>query len=118
MEPVNPSRGRAEGMAPEALFSELERLLAHLGVEVHVEPFDEEAASSGGLCLLYGKSLLIVDSNLALGDRNRLILECLRGFDLEGVYAAPYVREQIGRGASGGGPTTFDSGPSGPGSIP
>lgn len=119
MTPTQVSGGRAEGMPPEALYMELEGLLVRLGVEIHIEPFDEDSATSGGLCLLYGKSLLIVDSKTSLMERNRLILDCLRTFDLEGIYTAPYIREQIGRLQPGGGrPKTFDTDPASPDSIP
>jgi hypothetical protein len=113
-------------MVPETLYMELEHLLVRLGVDLRIETVDEEAGSWGGLCRLYGKSLLILDPQLSLGERNRFILDILRLFDLEGIYIPPFIRETLGRidqtpaGGSfiGQAPRSFETGRSDPGSTP
>ena len=82
-------------MHPEQIYEELEHVLAQLGVKLRVEWIDDDFDSRGGLCTIKKKKLLIVNRRLDFGKRNALIIECLRSFDLEGLYIKPYVREMI-----------------------
>ena len=86
-------------MDPEELYEELERISTHLGIEIRLEPLEEDGGSWGGRCTVEGKRLVIVDVHLGLPDRNRLILQALRGFNLDGIYIKPYVRELIDAGS-------------------
>ncbi len=82
-------------MKPEQLYEELEHLLTKLGVEVWTDPFDEDLNSKGGLCRVKGKPILIVNHKLNFNEKNNLIIQSLRTFDLEEIYIKPYIRVVI-----------------------
>jgi len=49
----------------------------------------------GGLCLLRGEYVLIIDSKVAMGDKIRTFAEALRHFDLDQIYIKPALRELL-----------------------
>jgi hypothetical protein len=49
----------------------------------------------GGLCLLRGEYVLIIDSKVAMGDKIRTFAEALRHFDLNQIYIKPALRELL-----------------------
>lgn len=82
-------------MKPDQLYEELEQILVKLGVEIREDPIDEGVNSRGGLCSIKGRRLLIVNRNLAISEKNKLIMQSLQSFDLESIYLKPYVRDII-----------------------
>lgn len=82
-------------MKPNQLYEELEQVLTKLGVEIREDPIDEGINSRGGLCNIRGRNLLIVNCNLAIPEKNKLIMQSLQSFDLESIYLKPYVRDII-----------------------
>jgi hypothetical protein len=82
-------------MKPDQLYEELEQILTKLGVEVREDPIDEGVNSRGGLCNIKGRTLLIVNRNLTLPEKNELIIQSIQSFDLENIYLKPYVRNII-----------------------
>ena len=82
-------------MKPDQLYEELDQILTKLGVEIREDPIDERVNSRGGLCNIKGRTLLIVNRNLTLPEKNELIIQSIQSFDLENIYLKPYVRNII-----------------------
>jgi hypothetical protein len=69
-------------MDAQPLFDELLHAAARLGVEVRMEPFETPATLGGGLCVVRGETLVLIDQRarphaLAL---NRLGMTFKHGF--------------------------------------
>ena len=80
-------------MTPDQIFGELEGLVSRLGIEVRDAVLEEDAG--GGLCLLNGKRVMILDQRLNRDRKNGLLLEALKNMNLEAVYIKPYIRQLI-----------------------
>ena len=53
----------------------------------------------GGHCIVRGEQRVIMKSQLATGDKVDVLVEALRGLDLEGVHVRPDLRELIEPGS-------------------
>lgn len=53
----------------------------------------------GGHCIVRGEQRVIMKSQLATSDKSDILVEALRGLDLEGVHVRPDLRELIEPGA-------------------
>ena len=76
----------------------LEDLAERFGIQIRYEPIkqDEDLIRVvGGLCLLRGEYVLIIDSKAAIGDKIRTFAEALRHFDLDQIYIKPALRELL-----------------------
>jgi hypothetical protein len=76
----------------------LEELAERFGIQIRYEPIkqDEELVKVvGGLCLLRGEYVLIIDSKAAMRDKIRIFAEALRHFDLDQIYIKPALRELL-----------------------
>jgi hypothetical protein len=85
-------------MDEKALIDLLEELAEGFGVQIRHEAIkqDEDAVYvAGGLCLLRGEYVLIVDSNAGLRDRINMLATALKHFDLDQVYIRPALRELL-----------------------
>jgi hypothetical protein len=82
-------------MKPEQITETLEQAAAHLGVRVRYETMTGETAGAGGLCKVKGQWCVIVDRKTPPAERAALLIEALAGFDTEGVYLPPEVREAV-----------------------
>ena len=84
----------------EHLYQELCAAARKLGVEVRAEPFDpglsDAARPRGGLCMIHGKQLILVDSRGSVPDRIATLAGALSQLDLEAVFLTPIVRATIG----------------------
>jgi UDP-N-acetylmuramate dehydrogenase len=78
-----------------ALLAELTRVAAKLGVPVRVEPFETAPAGAGGLCVVHGRPLVLLDARASLGDRVLALARALGGLPAEDVYMAPGARAAI-----------------------
>ena len=78
-------------MDHETMLHHLEELAEKLGIEVRYE----SAAGRVGMCVLRGKRMAIVDSNLRVPDRVAALLSVLAREDLNGVYIPPAVRRGL-----------------------
>ena len=82
------------------LFEELTKAAQRKGIVVRVEPFDpglsDEKRPSGGLCTLFGKPMILVDSRAAMPDRIAMVAAALGTVNLEDVFLPPIVRATIG----------------------
>jgi hypothetical protein len=77
------------------LFDELVRAAEKLGVEVRVEPFETPATRGGGLCVVRGEKLVLIDQSAPLPDRILALAGALSELESETVYMAPEARELI-----------------------
>ena len=84
-------------MDPQQLLDELIQAAWRLGVEVRSEPFETPAAMGGGLCLVRGAHLVLVDLRAPLADRLGALARALRDLGSDAVYMAPEARELVDR---------------------
>src|SRR5262249_55600606 len=91
-------------MELDRLYDELVRTAERAGVRVRAEPFDPNLSDvkrpRGGLCILRGVRILLVDSNLPLPERIGIVAGALSTIDLEHLYVTPRVRQAIAEHAS------------------
>jgi hypothetical protein len=82
-------------MDPEHLLDELLHAARRLGVEVRSEPFETPATMGGGLCVVRGESLVLIDQRAPLPDRLRALAQALVDLGSETIYMAPAARELV-----------------------
>jgi hypothetical protein len=83
-----------------AAVEELEKLAESFDIQIRYEPIrqDEDFVRVvGGLCLLRGKYVVIIDSKAAITEKIRILAEAIRHFDLDQVYIKPALRELLER---------------------
>ena len=80
-------------MNDQLLFDELLLAAERLGVEVRIEPFATPATMGGGLCVVRGETLVLIDQRAPLPDRLRALARALVELHSETVYMAPEARE-------------------------
>ncbi len=81
-------------MDEEVLLGLLEDLASGLEMEVRYESMDSEAAfSSGGLCRIRGKPVIIVNRKAALPEKIQILARALNRMDLGPVHMKPALRE-------------------------
>jgi hypothetical protein len=81
----------------QRLLDELVQAARRLGVEVRMEPFETPAAMGGGLCVVRGAHLVLIDQRAPLADRLRALARALGDLGSEAVYMAPEARELVER---------------------
>jgi len=82
----------------------LEGVAQKLGVEVRYESLqgnEDLGASRGGLCLLRGRRLILVERDRPLQDRCAILARSLGGLDLSRVFIPPAARDLIERAGRG-----------------
>jgi hypothetical protein len=77
------------------LFDELLLVAARLGVEIRIESFETPATMGGGLCIVGGEELVLIDGNAPLPDRTSGLSRALSKLESETVHMAPEARELI-----------------------
>jgi len=82
-------------MDAQHLLDELLQAAKRLGVEVRSEPFETPAAAGGGLCVVRGENLVLIDQRAPLVDRVRALARALVELESESVYMAPEARELV-----------------------
>jgi hypothetical protein len=82
------------------LFEELVKTARRCGIDVRIEPFapglSDERRPRGGLCTVFGKRIILVDSKAALPDRIAMVAAALATVDLDHLFLPPIVRATIG----------------------
>jgi hypothetical protein len=81
-----------------AIINQLEELAEGFGIRIRCEPIKQEedlVRVVGGLCLLRGEYVLIIDSNAAIRDKIKTLAEAVSHFDLDQIYIKPALRELI-----------------------
>ena len=85
-------------MDESAFLRELEEVAQSLGIDVRYENMKREGSfTSGGLCLLKGRYLLIINSRAATRDKIEALATALNRFDLSRLYLKPGLREFLDR---------------------
>jgi hypothetical protein len=85
-------------MDEDEIIDQLEELAERFAIQIRYEPIKQEedlVKIVGGLCLLRGEYVLIIDSKAALLDKIRTFVEALRHFDLNQIYIKPALRELL-----------------------
>jgi hypothetical protein len=82
-------------MDDQQLFDELLQAARQLKVEVRVEPFETPPTRGGGLCIVRGEKLVLLDQHATLPDRIAGLTRALAELKHETVYMAPEARELI-----------------------
>lgn len=73
----------------------LEDLARRVGLEVRVEEPWKGGPSAGGMCLLRGRPVVLLDALAPLPDRVEVLCEALSGFDLDSVFLPPALRARL-----------------------
>ena len=83
-------------MNEDVLLNQLEDLAEKLGILVRDENINsEESSSAGGLCLIEGEYVLILNSKVTVKEKNQVMINALQQFDLSGIYIKPVIRELL-----------------------
>ncbi|OGP62300.1 MAG: hypothetical protein A2169_06305 [Deltaproteobacteria bacterium RBG_13_47_9] len=80
------------------LIDQLEELAERFGVKIRYEPVKQEEDSVnivGGLCLLKGEYVLIIDSKKGRRDKIRTLAAAVKQFDLDQIHIRPVLRELL-----------------------
>jgi hypothetical protein len=85
-------------MDEHTIIDQLEELAGRFGIQIRYEPIkqDEDLVRIvGGLCLLRGGYVVIIDSKATMRDKIRTLAEAVKYFDLDQVYIRPALRELL-----------------------
>ena len=85
-------------MDENTIIEQLEELIKSFGVQIRREPIkqDEDLVKVvGGLCLLRGEYVLIINSKATIEDKIRALGMALKHFDHEKIYILPVLRELL-----------------------
>jgi hypothetical protein len=79
------------------LVDELSEAARRLGLEVRREKILREVGyrARGGACRFRDRNLIILDREMTSADQVEILVEALRGQDLEGLYLSPAARRLI-----------------------
>ena len=76
--------------------NQLEELAQGLNIKIRYESMKKEGSySAGGLCMLKGEYLLIVNSRASIRDKIEIIAKAVNNFELDHVYLRPGLRERL-----------------------
>ena len=87
-------------MDENTILDQLEELLQKFGVQIRHETINQDEDSIhvvGGLCLLRGEYVLIINSNAATRDKIWTLGIALKQFDYDQIYIRPVLRELLER---------------------
>ena len=82
----------------DVLVDQLGELAERLGVKIRCEPIRQEEDSVkvvGGLCLLKGEYVLIIDTKATTVDKINTLAEAVSHFDLDRIHVKPVLRELL-----------------------
>ena len=85
-------------MDENTIIDQLEDLIKSFGIQIRCEAIkqDEDLVNVvGGLCLLRGEYVLIINSKATTMDRIKTMAIALRHFDLDQIYLRPVLRELL-----------------------
>jgi len=83
-------------MNDEIILSYLEELAEKLEILVRDENINiEESSSSGGLCRVEGKHVIILNSKASMKEKIQVMITALKQFDLIDMYIKPVIRELL-----------------------
>ena len=80
----------------DVLLNQLEELAEKLGILVRDENINiEELSSTGGLCRVEEKYVLILNSKVTVTEKIQVMIKALQQFDLSAFYIKPVIRELL-----------------------
>ena len=80
----------------QSKLDDLRTVTEKLSIEIQYSNlFDNEFSIQSGYCKLDGRDLIILDKTLTYTMQVDIILHVLRKFDLENIFVAPWIREQL-----------------------
>lgn len=83
-------------MDGKILLIQLEELAEKLGILVRDEMINiDDVSSTGGLCVVEGKHILILNSKTTVTEKIQVAIKALRQFDLNEIYVKPSIRELL-----------------------
>ena len=83
-------------MNDEVILSCLEELAEKLDILVRDENINiEESSSTGGLCRVEGKYVIILNSKATVKEKNQIMIAAMQQFDLRDMYIKPVIRELL-----------------------
>jgi hypothetical protein len=85
-------------MDDNTIIEQLEELIERFGIQIRHEAIkqDEDLINIvGGLCLLRGEYVLIINSKATVRDRINTLATALKHFDLDYIYLRPVLRELL-----------------------
>jgi N-dimethylarginine dimethylaminohydrolase len=85
-------------MDENIIIEQLEELIKSFGIQIRHEAIkqDEDLVNIvGGLCLLRGEYVLIINSKATTMDRIKTLATALKHFDLDQMYLRPVLRELL-----------------------
>ncbi|MDO9349884.1 MAG: hypothetical protein Q7U55_01445 [Deltaproteobacteria bacterium] len=85
-------------MDESTIIDQLEELIERFGVKIRLEAImqDEDSIKiAGGLCLLKGEYILIINSKATIRDKINTLGMALKQFDHEKIYILPVLRELL-----------------------
>jgi hypothetical protein len=85
-------------MDENTIIEQLEELIKTFGVHIRHEAIKQDEDSVkvvGGLCLLRGEYILIINSKATTMDRINTLATALKHFDLDEIYLRPVLRELL-----------------------
>ena len=85
-------------MDENIIIEQLEELIKSFGILIRCEAIkqDEDLVNVvGGLCLLRGEYVLIINSKATTMDRIKTLATALKHFDLDHIYLRPVFRELL-----------------------
>lgn len=83
-------------MDEERLLEELERAAAVLGVEIQRANLEApEGLARSGLVKLRGSPVILLHHRLSRAEQVEVLLDSMRGFDLESIYLSPACRAAL-----------------------
>jgi len=87
-------------MDEETVIDHLEELAERFGIQIRYEAIKQDEDSInvvGGLCLLKGEYVLIINSKATVKDRIKTLAMAVKHFDLDQIYIRPVLRELLDR---------------------
>jgi hypothetical protein len=82
------------------IIDHLEELAERFGIQIRYEAIKQDEDSInvvGGLCLLKGEYVLIINSKATVKDRIKTLAMAVKHFDLDQIYIRPVLRELLDR---------------------
>jgi len=87
-------------MDENTIIDQLEELIERFGVQIRYEAVkqDEDSVNVvGGLCLLKGEYVLIINSKATIRDKIKTLGMAVKQFDYDQIYMRPVLRELLDR---------------------
>jgi hypothetical protein len=87
-------------MDENTIIDQLEELIERFGVQIRHEVIRQDEDSTnvvGGLCLLKGEYVLIINSKATIRDKIKTLGMAVKQFDYDQIYMRPVLRELLDR---------------------